>query len=69
MMTYRSRSQMLATEQASQRKWINDHGGDLAGYIERYGDPDRDHCYGEGGTAIYRADVAELERINKIIRS
>jgi hypothetical protein len=45
-----------------ERAWIEEHGGNEAGYVIRYGsrvDPD---CYGNGGEAIYAADVAALER-------
>ena len=51
-----------------QRNWIKEHGETLAGYIRRYGDPGiscsngRLMC-GNGGTAIYNADIAELRRI------
>jgi len=37
--------------------WIENHGADLDGYVARYGsanDPDR---YGDGGEAIYAADL------------
>lgn len=45
-----------------QKRWIADHGGDLAGYIKRYGSKDEPgHC-GDGGEAIYEADIAELQR-------
>ena len=44
-----------------QRRWIEDHGGDHAGYVKRYGNPDQDHCYGDGGSAIYHADKAALD--------
>lgn len=43
-----------------QRKWVEDCGGDLAGYLQKY------HVqHGrtvENATAIYQADLAELER-------
>lgn len=55
-------------EIASQRKWINDHGGDLSGYINRYGDPDMSHCYGNGGTAIYQADKQHLKDLEAMVR-
>jgi hypothetical protein len=54
-----------------QEDWIANCGGDLAGYIRRYGDPGiactegprkGQPMYGNGGTAIYQADVAELEK-------
>lgn len=43
-----------------QRDWIRDHGGSLSGYIDRYGDPGMERCYGDGGTAIYAADMNSL---------
>ena len=63
------RNTWLLKLRADQRQWIDDHGGNVAGYIERYGQP----CYnpnsptwaGEGGEAIYRADVNELLRIER----
>ena len=39
---------------AEQEEWIEDHGSDLAGYIARY------EGYGNGGAAIYAADLARL---------
>jgi hypothetical protein len=45
-----------------ERAWIEEHGGNEAGYVIRYGSRvDPDH-YGNGGEAIYAADVAALER-------
>jgi hypothetical protein len=54
-----------------QVQWIKDHGGDLDGYIARYGDPGvpvaigprmgKEH-FGEGGTLIYCADLDALNR-------
>ena len=41
--------------------WIEEHGSDLAGYVVRYGRADDPNRYGEGGEAIYRADMADLE--------
>ena len=38
-----------------QRRWIEGHGSDLAGYI---------YCYGEDqGPAIYHADLGALQQI------
>jgi len=39
---------------AEQEEWIEEHGGDLAGYIARY------EGHGNGGAAIYAADLARL---------
>ena len=53
-----------------QRQWIAEHGGDLAGYIARYGDSPVPNANGGtpgpgDGTAIYNADMAELHRIEE----
>ncbi len=50
-----------------QQRWIAEHGGDEFGYVARYGaatDPDK---YGDGGEAIFAADMGaliELERMH-----
>jgi hypothetical protein len=54
-----------------QKQWIAHHGSDLAGYILRYGDPgvvteNGTPMVGEGGTAIYNADIANLQRLEKL---
>lgn len=49
-----------------QHKWINSHGGTLLGYIERYGNPNLGYCYGDGGTAIFKADSAHLINLEAI---
>jgi len=57
------RKPRLAAAIAAQEKWIEQCGGSRAGYVARYGaknDPDR---YGDGGEAIYVADMAELVRL------
>jgi hypothetical protein len=51
----------LRKQIAEQRKWIEEHGGDLAGYVARYGradDPKR-----HGGEAIYAADTDALKEL------
>lgn len=45
-----------------QKKWIDDHGGNLAGYIARYGIKGTIHCFGDGGEAIYKADSEALRK-------
>lgn len=48
---------------AEQRRWIDEHGGDLSGYVERYGSSyDAEH-YGDGGEMIYAADMAALNAL------
>ena len=46
----------------AQQRWIGEHGGDLAGYIRRYG------AGALRGEAIYAADLAELKRIHDSYR-
>jgi hypothetical protein len=48
-----------------QRRWIAEHGADLAGYVARYGAASDPAHYGEGGEAIYAADAADLEARSK----
>ncbi len=48
-----------------QAKWIETCGNNLTGYIAKYGsanDPDKS---GNGGEAIYAADIGELERLTQ----
>ena len=64
-------SEELAHLVAEQKLWILEHGGDLAGYIKKYGSAnDADKCAlrfksrsGKGGEAIYQADINELRRL------
>ena len=39
-----------------ERRWIAEHGGDIAGYFLRYGED------GDGYEAIYAADLEALRR-------
>lgn len=55
--------QTLNQRIAEQRKWIDEHGGNLAGYVQRYGSKDAPDHYGDGGEAIYAADKGELDRL------
>ena len=53
---------------SEQRRWIEEHGDSLSGYIARYGrasgDPEKPvgegGRYGLGGPAIYEADMSVL---------
>lgn len=51
----------LKAQLAAQERWIHDHGANLAGYIERYGSKDSPTHFGEGGEAIFAADMQALE--------
>lgn len=58
---------------AEQEDWIEDHGGDIAGYVARYGSIiDKQH-HGNGGEAIYAADMVRLStlviRANKLLQA
>ena len=46
-----------------QIRWIEEHGGNLEGYVKRYGSKDEHDHYGQGGEAIYEADVRALEEL------
>lgn len=54
---------------ADQRQWIADHGGSEAGYVATYGSTqdapasDGGKRYGDGGEAIYAADMAHLRQL------
>lgn len=48
-----------------QRRWIAEHGGDLIGYVTRYGSKDDARHYGDGGELIYAADMAALRRLER----
>lgn len=46
----------LLKEIEEQIKWIEEHGGDEAGYVRRYGSRNDPNHYGDGGEAIFAAD-------------
>lgn len=43
-----------------QKEWIDSCGGTLAGYIAKYGSRENAEHSGNGGEAIFDADVEEL---------
>lgn len=51
-----------------QEEWIAEHGGNLAGYVARYGSKDAPDHYGAGGEAIYKADTDALEELRAGLR-
>jgi hypothetical protein len=55
----------LKLQLSEQRKWIADHGATLDAYVDRYGKTDDPNKYGDGGSAIYAADMGELARIEQ----
>lgn len=59
-----NRWQMSRKMLADEWRWFRSHGASLSKYIERYGrgtDPEPIR-YGEGGEAIFAADVEALKR-------
>lgn len=54
------RQRWLVAQVHEQKVWMENCGWNLAGYINHYGDPGLPECYGNGGTEIYRADLAAL---------
>jgi hypothetical protein len=69
-MAKQTRLQYLTDRLKRQEEWIEQCGGDLAGYIARYGDPnvpaeDGKPMYGDGGTLIYEADQIALRNIQR----
>lgn len=46
-----------------QEAWIRAHGGDLPGYVAFYGSADDPGHYGDGGEAIYKADMVALAEL------
>jgi len=50
----------------NEQKWMEEHGGTLAGYIKQYGSKHDAHYYGEGGEAIYAADLAAVEKAEDV---
>lgn len=51
------------------RRWLAKHGGDLAGYVARYGSINHAIHYGDGGEAIYAADLAALSEAEDALRA
>jgi len=58
----------LRTRIYAQQQLIAESGGNLAGYIARYGSPDHPGCVGRGGPAIYYADLAALAALTSRLR-
>lgn len=53
---------------AEERKWFYDeHGGTLRAYIIRYGSANALDHYGDGGEAIYAADLAALRKKERLV--
>jgi hypothetical protein len=68
---------MLSRFISEQRRWIEEHGDSLSGYIARYGrasdDPEKPvnegGRYGLGGPAIYEADMSVLRDLEEQLKA
>jgi hypothetical protein len=49
----------------SQEEWVAGHGGNEAAYVKRYGSVNDTVHYGNGGEAIYAADMAALNKARR----
>lgn len=58
-----SKARIKRDEVEQQKEWIRQCGGDLAGYIKRYGSKNDPDHYGDGGEAIYKADTDYLKKL------
>jgi hypothetical protein len=54
---------VLDVQIAEQEEWILEHGSDEAGYVKRYGSKYNENHFGNGGEAIYAADLAHLNAL------
>lgn len=60
----------IIKEIKEQQSWIEHCGGNLLGYLKRYGDPKKDkEFYGAGGYAIYEADMNALKKLQQQLKS
>lgn len=59
-----SKRDFLLREIARQKEWIKEHGGDIFGYVKRYGmRGDPSGWYGDGGELIFQADYDHLKKL------
>lgn len=63
-MTTKQKREQLEHQLASQRQWIEEHGGCKSGYIAHYGSVEDEEHYGDGGEAIWAADHAALQALS-----
>jgi hypothetical protein len=52
----------------AQEEWMAQHGGDLHGYVKRYGSGMDPEHFGDGGELIYEADYQHLERLRRAVK-
>jgi hypothetical protein len=60
--TIRDRYKAALNRVHVEENWMAEHGGDLYGYVRRYGSMTEPEHHGDGGEAIYAADKAVLDR-------
>lgn len=61
-----SRQMILQRRLDEQRLWMQSCGGNLEGYIQRYGTTENPK-QGDGGELIYKADLAALHNIERAL--
>lgn len=60
--------QKIKKQIQEQKTWIEQCGGNLTGYLQRYGDASKDqHFYGDGGLAIFNADINHLRWLESLL--
>lgn len=68
-MTRPTRNEILVTrlqhELTEQEAWVKKCGGNLLGYIQNYGSKDEPDHSGDGGEAIYAADMNHLNALRE----
>ncbi len=58
----------IAQRLEEQRRWIREHGGSESAYVLRYGSAADPVHYGDGGEAIFAADMGALVTLSKRAR-
>lgn len=63
-----SKKEKLAKIVQEQKDWVASHGLSQAGYVSRYKEFGHPEVLGDGGSAIYSADVAALAKDIGLLR-
>ena len=59
------RAEIAEARLFDQEEWVASHGGCEAAYVARYGSVNDAVHYGDGGEAIYAADMAALNKARR----
>jgi hypothetical protein len=59
-MAKKNKLEVAHAEVEARKRWLEERGLTVDGYIRLYGDPDKGSCYGCGGRVIWASDVAAL---------